>query len=446
VPVDTSMYQRNPLKSVADYETELYQPDILRNRLALGRQELQMGQQKMQENASVMQDKARARQEAEVLRQALVSVGPNATTEQRIAAMEGTGLSSGYAGADMLRKAMLDKRKVEAQALKDEEDARQTQLKTTREKYAFGKAKLANAASPQDAIQAANEGVMLGHWGMNEAKSIIDQVQKEPNFEAYKLRELQSLATADQRLAAHDRSAALEQTKVRDAETARGHDLTAATARRGQDITREAALGGGSVQIGPDGQMFVVPTRGATGKPIVGSPVVDATGAPIIKPSKADQKPLPQSVVKDIAEARDNAATLATLASTFKKDFGSKGVLGVGSNLQLAAGGVLGKDKDAVDWWKNYRKQAELIERHALFGAALTPTEQASWRSADIGPEMHPDVIQRNLKAREALSRKMADFKRQDMIDAGHNADRVNAIAGRAAPEAGKKFTYLGPE
>lgn len=147
----------------------------------------------------------------------------------------------------------------------------------------------------------------------------------------------------------------------------------------------------------------------------------------------ATGKPLPGSVVKSLQEARDNATTINTLATTFKDDFASKGVLGMGAEASMSAKGVLGTDKEAVDWWKNYRKQAELVERHSMFGAALTPGEQASWRSADIGPGMDKDVIKKNLETRAKLTQKVLDNTRQDQIDAGHNEGRVTAIASRGA-------------
>ena len=143
------------------------------------------------------------------------------------------------------------------------------------------------------------------------------------------------------------------------------------------------------------------------------------------------QKTLAGSVFKQLTEVRDTAATIGNLSATFKDDFAGKGVLGIGADMQLGASGVMGADKDAVAWWKNYRKQAELVERHSLFGAALTPTEQASWRSADIGPNMDKDVIRTNLSTRAALAKQMLENTRQDFIDAGHSEERVNAIAGR---------------
>ena len=143
-------------------------------------------------------------------------------------------------------------------------------------------------------------------------------------------------------------------------------------------------------------------------------------------------KPLPGKVVSTITEARDAAAMLDRLSASFKKEYASKGALGIGSDLQLKAGAVLGMDTEAVEWWKQYRKQAELVERHENFGATLTKYEQESWRAADIGPGLHPDVIAKNLATRAALAKKVLQNSVEDQVDAGHNEERVRKIGARA--------------
>lgn len=142
-------------------------------------------------------------------------------------------------------------------------------------------------------------------------------------------------------------------------------------------------------------------------------------------------KPLPQAVLKQISEVRDNAATITRLANGFDDSFAGKGLFGLGADKQLQASGILGTDKKSVQWWKDYRKGAELVERHAMFGAALSAGEQASWRSADIDPGMDAGVIKDNLATRAKLAKKMLEATRQDLIDAGHSEKRVRAIADR---------------
>lgn len=155
------------------------------------------------------------------------------------------------------------------------------------------------------------------------------------------------------------------------------------------------------------------------------------------KPAKPD-KPMPQTVVKQIQESRDNATAINSLADTFKPEYGSKGVAGMGAETAMQLKGIFGTDANAVDWWKNYRKQAELVERHAMFGASLTPGEQAAWRSADISPGMDPDVIKRNLETRAGIARDVANNTRDDLIDAGYGEERILGIAGRRQPSRDK--------
>jgi hypothetical protein len=140
---------------------------------------------------------------------------------------------------------------------------------------------------------------------------------------------------------------------------------------------------------------------------------------------------IPAPVLKSLQDARETSAAITSLAERFKPGFASKGVLGMGSDASLAAKSVLGLDRDSVDWWKDYRKQVELVERHALFGAALTETEKGSWRSADINPGMDDRVIQTNIAKRAELAKKVLEATQQDLIDSGYNAERINSIAGR---------------
>lgn len=142
---------------------------------------------------------------------------------------------------------------------------------------------------------------------------------------------------------------------------------------------------------------------------------------------------LPAKQMGLLTEARSNAGTLGSLAESFKSDYASKGVLGLGADLSLRGKSVLGTDKESVNWWKNYRKMAELVERHEMFGAALTATERQSWQSADIDPSMDADVIQTNLATRAAIAKKVLENTAQDLIDAGYDEQAIRKIGGRDA-------------
>jgi hypothetical protein len=231
-------------------------------------------------------------------------------------------------------------------------------------------------------------------------------------------------------------------------ETARGHDLTykASTENNAATNARVAAEGAANRGVSIRGQNMTDARARADGGGVLGKPPsgyrwkADGSGEqePIPGgPASVDRsRPLPAGVLKQITETRDNAATMARMENSFKPEYAGKGFYGIGADLAMDIKGRTGTDQKSVDWWKNYRKDVELTERHALFGAALTPTEQASWRSADISAGMDADVIKTNLKTRANLSKKIHEFAQQDLKDAGHNAQRIDAIAGRTAPDA----------
>ncbi len=196
-----------------------------------------------------------------------------------------------------------------------------------------------------------------------------------------------------------------------------------AQADRHHNENRSAAFSKPFEVTGPDGTPILVQQTRNGIAPVEGY-------AP-----KGASKPLPSNVVKQLTEARDNATTMDRLSSDFKPEYGGKGIYGIGADLSMAIKGNTGQDQKSVAFWKDYRKNAELVERHAMFGASLTPGEQQSWRSADIAPGMDPEVIKTNLATRAALSKRVLASTEQDSIDAGHNPTRVSKIANRGTQE-----------
>lgn len=76
-------------------------------------------------------------------------------------------------------------------------------------------------------------------------------------------------------------------------------------------------------------------------------------------------------------------------------------------------------------WWRDYSKQYENIERHKLFGSALTAGEQAAWRKSNVGPDSSPEQIQDAMDTLEYLSKKMAYKEKQNAVTKGRDADYV---------------------
>ena len=59
-------------------------------------------------------------------------------------------------------------------------------------------------------------------------------------------------------------------------------------------------------------------------------------------------------------------------------------------------------------FWRDYNKQGVLVERHGLFGAALTATEKEEWDKSDINPSMSPKAAREAIiSRRDFMARKM---------------------------------------
>ncbi len=118
---------------------------------------------------------------------------------------------------------------------------------------------------------------------------------------------------------------------------------------------------------------------------------------------KAEEK-----MVKEITDAR----AMTNIRATFRPEFGSGGIqgalgLGTAENVmgRLGVGGE-GAEEQAF-WWSEYKRVRELVQRHELFGSALTTGEQKSWKEANIGPADSPQMIEMKLEVMEKLSNKV---------------------------------------
>lgn len=94
-------------------------------------------------------------------------------------------------------------------------------------------------------------------------------------------------------------------------------------------------------------------------------------------------------------------------------------------------------------WWRDYKKQYENIERHKLFGSALTSGEQTAWKQSNIGPDSSPEQIQDAMDTLVYLTKKMAYKSKQNAVTKGRDADYVNNQYEWLGAE--EEFVDLGP-
>jgi hypothetical protein len=116
---------------------------------------------------------------------------------------------------------------------------------------------------------------------------------------------------------------------------------------------------------------------------------------------------LPDATRTRLTEQGGQYSTVTRLGSTFRNNFSMPNTVWGGDMRNWLARYLptftTPDQRAAAEWWQSYARDSEIIERHALFGAALTATEQAAWRAADINPNMAPDMIRRNLQRRQEI-------------------------------------------
>jgi hypothetical protein len=86
------------------------------------------------------------------------------------------------------------------------------------------------------------------------------------------------------------------------------------------------------------------------------------------------------------------------------------------------------EDKESAQWWANYQRMYELPLRHDFIGGALTATEAALWKAANITPDMEPEQIKESLRVQEALYRKMGAVVRSRELAKGGTGDYLDRV------------------
>ena len=93
----------------------------------------------------------------------------------------------------------------------------------------------------------------------------------------------------------------------------------------------------------------------------------------------------------------------------------------------LASYTPLGTDttERQADWWKGWKRNNELVQRHELFGSALTASEQAEWAASSIDPNTNAERVREFLKVREKLARKVAEADVVRQLERGRNPKEI---------------------
>lgn len=171
------------------------------------------------------------------------------------------------------------------------------------------------------------------------------------------------------------------------------------------------------------------------------------------KPAAATGRPLSAPTINKLTSDAEKAALLTRLSGSFNDNYAGNGIGGQIENIAGRmgwTGGMTGATPGQAEWWQQYDRNKNVI-RNELFGAALTPGEQAEFDKADINPNMSPKIIRENLATQHRVLE--AGLRRQAQVWAaqGYNPDALRAATGlddfapSAAPAAGDVFSGAVP-
>ncbi len=117
-------------------------------------------------------------------------------------------------------------------------------------------------------------------------------------------------------------------------------------------------------------------------------------------PQQSNGRPLPANVIEKFTKAQATHENAKQFENTFKDEYAGQPLMGGLSNTW---GNIAGDDTGQSSWWKNYQENKNQ-QRNALFGGALTPTEQQEYDKQDITPGMNPGEVRKRLARQRELA------------------------------------------
>lgn len=115
-------------------------------------------------------------------------------------------------------------------------------------------------------------------------------------------------------------------------------------------------------------------------------------------------KPLGPTQLKTLTENTKTVSRLGEMETEFADDMvGPKGY------LNAETGGKFFRDdpqaQKTAEWWRNFRA-FDNVERHELFGSALTAQEKQQWARTTVTPLSSPEQVRTAIAARKKLAEK----------------------------------------
>jgi hypothetical protein len=141
-----------------------------------------------------------------------------------------------------------------------------------------------------------------------------------------------------------------------------------------------------------------------------------------IEATRINKRMLPAKQIESLNNAQAGLENAARLTNTFNDSFGGHQVTG---GLSNTAGRLMGDETGQAQWWQDYQTHKN-AQRNALFGGALTPTEQAEYEKQDITPRMDAKQIKANLARQEAIAKRGYERLQQNYNKAGYDTQNFN--------------------
>jgi len=136
---------------------------------------------------------------------------------------------------------------------------------------------------------------------------------------------------------------------------------------------------------------------------------------------------MPFPVQNDLAHKGQLADSADRAFSNFNDRFVGHPVTG---DVGVFVNRLTGKDKEAANWWQDYKDyQAEIM--HDRYGGALTPGETQRYKAYSVSPNMNPAVAKENLRLQNEIIQTALARKAKASLVLGYDPSAVSSLIGR---------------
>ena len=121
----------------------------------------------------------------------------------------------------------------------------------------------------------------------------------------------------------------------------------------------------------------------------------------------------------EFEEAAGMVGTISGMANSFKDEYTADFLTGGMQEFLGKTGGMPATEtmEEMGRWWSDWKAHYENIQRNKLFGSALTESEKAEWRKANINSNMKPGTVRDKLETLDRLNKKMAAYGARNAIN-----------------------------